>query len=236
VTVLTREDVERRVVVSERANVKANFFDEDMSGADLSGMSLVGAQLNCVNLSGANLIGVDLTGAKLFRADMSGANLAGANLTSANLANATLEGANVEGATLVDINAYFVNFRQVDMSTVNLTDARLIGARFPDSLLVNESVTGEQLAKANQRIGPTPVTAERWTIMRTAALSDDGEQLRQCARSRLVGVRMITASNVACPEDVLLRLAADARSEVRVRVTSNPSCPPSIAAIAALHG
>ncbi len=96
-----------------------HFSDNDLSGANLSGMDLtevefngsdlrevamVATDLTGVNLRGLNLAGADLqdatlSSASLFEADLSGANLSGAALDDANLVNADLSGADVTGAT-----------------------------------------------------------------------------------------------------------------------------------------
>jgi uncharacterized protein YjbI with pentapeptide repeats len=64
----------------------------DLSGADLSGAYIPGANLSGANLSGAYIPDANLTGANL-----SGANLSNANLTGANLSDADLTGTNLSG-------------------------------------------------------------------------------------------------------------------------------------------
>jgi len=93
-------------------------------GADLSGASLVSADLRNADLSGASLVGADLTDALLVGADLTGADLTAANLEStilainfsaltiqANLSGAFLNNAvglgNSLGAPLYDMNTRF---------------------------------------------------------------------------------------------------------------------------------
>ena len=77
----------------------------NLSGANLIGAILSGANLSCANLRGANLSGAilsdaDLSGANLRGADLSDANLSCANLSGANLSCANLRGANLRGAIM----------------------------------------------------------------------------------------------------------------------------------------
>ncbi len=77
----------------------------DLSGADLSGITLKSTDVNAANLSGAdlsaaNLSNTDVDGANLSGANLSGANLTGTDLSGANLTGANLNGANVTGTTL----------------------------------------------------------------------------------------------------------------------------------------
>ena len=62
--------------------------------ANLTGANLTGADLYGANLTVANLTGADLYGANLTRANLTGADLTRANLTVANLTRANLYGAN----------------------------------------------------------------------------------------------------------------------------------------------
>ena len=94
----------------------------NLSGADLSKANLSGADLIEADLSGANLIEADLSGADLIEADLSGADLSYANLTRANLTRANLSGANLSEAYLYRAN----------LTRANLSGANLSGAIMPD--------------------------------------------------------------------------------------------------------
>jgi hypothetical protein len=71
--------------------IAANLSQQDLSYANLCGANLRGANLSDTNLEGANLIGANLQGA-----DLKGANLRQANLIGADLRSADLRGANLE--------------------------------------------------------------------------------------------------------------------------------------------
>lgn len=108
---------------------------EDLHGADLSGISLNGealadcdlrsadlsqVDLRSANLKRANLAQADLVGADLSEADLSGANLSGANLTDANLVGARLKDAVLSGAIL----------RNCIVSKLSLNDAETTDVDF----------------------------------------------------------------------------------------------------------
>jgi hypothetical protein len=71
-----------------------------LTGADLSGANLTGADLIGADLYNTNLTGADLIGADLYNTDLTGADLTGADLTDANLSNANLARANLSNTTL----------------------------------------------------------------------------------------------------------------------------------------
>ncbi len=73
-----------------------------LSGADLRGAVLRGADLSRADLSGADLRGAVLRGADLSRADLSGADLRGADLRGAVLSRAVLSGADLRGVPLIE--------------------------------------------------------------------------------------------------------------------------------------
>jgi hypothetical protein len=92
---------------------RANLSGADLSGADLFGANLSGADLFGANLSGANLSGADLSGANLSGAYLSGADLFGANLSRAYLSGANLSGAYLNLTKISDteylVKTFFIN-------------------------------------------------------------------------------------------------------------------------------
>ncbi|RQO43181.1 hypothetical protein DBV14_26190 [Variovorax sp. KBW07] len=91
------------------------FTGWDLSGANLAGLDLKGAQLGEALLENANLTGTELGGA-----DLHGAVLAHATLQSTQLDGANLQGANLGGARLSK-----VNFAGADLGGATFDDARL---------------------------------------------------------------------------------------------------------------
>jgi uncharacterized protein YjbI with pentapeptide repeats len=91
----------------------ADLEHASLSGADLSGDDLQGAELAYSTLAGADLSGDTMTQAVVNLADLAGANLTGVNLTDAEAYSA-----NLTDTTLTDAN----------FTSVELTDASLDGA------------------------------------------------------------------------------------------------------------
>lgn len=94
----------------------------DLTGVDLRGAHLIGADLRQANLTGADLEGVNLEGADLTKANLTGANLTGAFLTNASLVSADLDNANLTQAQL-----YFVDVTDASLDNLNLAEATIVG-------------------------------------------------------------------------------------------------------------
>ena len=99
--------------------------DVDLSGKDVTGTVLIGANLKNANLAdvdflrgpdlsgtiltGANLANTHLVDADLSGKDLSGTNLSGADLRNADLSGTILTGANLQGADLRNAILYCIN-------------------------------------------------------------------------------------------------------------------------------
>ncbi len=145
----------------------------DLSGANLSGASLIQAELGGANLSGANFATSVLTGANLAGADLTGAGVAFANLGGADLRGATLTGIGGQlavppsllpvgyriandyivgpgvflgSANLAGENLSSLDLSNVDLTSANLTGADLTGALLAGADLLNADLTGALLA------------------------------------------------------------------------------------------
>ena len=81
------------------------------SGADLSGADLSYINLIRADLSGAKLCGADLSYTNLIRADLIRADLGYANLSDADLSYANLSDANLSGVNLSDANLSYANLK-----------------------------------------------------------------------------------------------------------------------------
>lgn len=105
-------------------NMKANFSNQDLSYANLSGAYLHGADFSGANLRYAYLCGAYLRNADLSRADLSDAHLCGANLRNADLRGADLCDANLSGTDIrgADIGG-------ADIRGANLSNADLSGTK-----------------------------------------------------------------------------------------------------------
>ena len=107
-----------------------------------------------VSLSGANLYGVDLSGANLSHADLygvdlSGANLSHADLTGANLSGASLSGSSLSRADLRDACLCHTNLSDVNLTRANLSRANLYRAKLSGASLYRADLTGANLSRAD---------------------------------------------------------------------------------------
>ena len=133
----------------------------DLSGANLRGAKLSGADLREAILVGANLSGANLSGAYLMRALLADADLYEANLTKANLreailvgadfSRAKLSGANLVGAYLSEPNLSGANLRGADLSGAYLRGADLRGADLREAYLREANLRGADLREADLR-------------------------------------------------------------------------------------
>ena len=118
--------------------VRANFWNADLSGADLRYADLRGACLWNANLWGANLGcanlgGADLRDANLWNADLRGANLGGADLNDADLSSAFLRGADLRYASLGCADLRYADLRDANLKYAILEGANLGGADLCDA-------------------------------------------------------------------------------------------------------
>jgi uncharacterized protein YjbI with pentapeptide repeats len=130
------------------------------SGPHLAGQTLTAAQvskystgqLRCANLTGATLSGlsliqVDLTGtllqnANLQHTDLTQATLDGANFSHANLSNATLDQASAHGADFQSANLSGASLTQTDLTGANLDGTKLSGTGFTQATLDRATFAG----------------------------------------------------------------------------------------------
>ncbi len=131
-----------------------NLTNANLHEADLRFANLSGAILSKVNFRYANLSGTTLSGANLSGANLSGAQLSGANLSDATLNEADLSGANLNGAYLSEAdlsNAYlrYATLSEVDLSEADLSRATLSGANFRDATLSNADLIQANLQEAD---------------------------------------------------------------------------------------
>ena len=137
-------------------HMRANLYNEYLSGANLRGADLIGANLSGADLIGADLIGANLRGADLIGADLIGAKLRGAYLSDANLRGADLSDANLRGADLSGADLIGANLSWVKLSGANLSGANLSGNdRFRLGKVLDEPLTGYK--KTNEGV---VITAE----------------------------------------------------------------------------
>jgi uncharacterized protein YjbI with pentapeptide repeats len=119
----------------DNPDVKIDFSDAELMGANFRSAEIRGADFTIPNLINAdfNFNGADLRAAKLNEANLSGANLSetdlrGANLNGANLAYADLRAAKLNEAVLVRVNLGSANLNEADFGDANLSFSDLTNA------------------------------------------------------------------------------------------------------------
>ncbi|MDP2312573.1 MAG: pentapeptide repeat-containing protein [Pseudomonadota bacterium] len=119
------------------ARVTLDFF-----AADLSGLSLVGADLSGANMEKADLSGADLTGAVLAKANLCGADLTGATLDKCVAIRARLREAYLGDARANGAEFSGADFTEADLTGFTCEQGRFAGARFKDAVLTRAVLPG----------------------------------------------------------------------------------------------
>ena len=128
------------------------------SGPDLAGRHLTSSDLSRYSSSSglkcANLTGADLSGLSLAQVDFTGAVLRGANLQHADLSQATLDQADLSGADLSDARMIQVSAKDAKLAGAklghaDLTQADLTGADLAKANLSGTTFTQATLDQAN---------------------------------------------------------------------------------------
>ncbi len=123
--------------------------DIDLSGANLAGVYLCGADLSDSNLANADLSNVDLSAANLKNARLRKANLSWANLSGADLRNADAQEANLQWATLCRTNLSEINLSGAKLNRGNASKANLSRAILQGVDLGWANLSGANMNRAN---------------------------------------------------------------------------------------
>ena len=123
--------------------------EQDLSGADLTGLNLRNDKFNGRNFSFAKLFNTDLTASDLRRADFTSADLRLAKLESAKLSNAFLDDANLYNADMTGAYMIDAKLRGANLKNANLAEADLYGADLRGADLTNANLTDADLRDAN---------------------------------------------------------------------------------------
>jgi len=128
----------------------------NLSGADLTGMTLIAIDFSFTNLAGANLSGTSLAWSSLQGADLTDADLSDADLDEALLDHADLTGANLTGANLASVFLHGTN-----LTDANFSNACLMGAELFGATLDGTNLSGANLfdAEFSDDIDPEQMTA-----------------------------------------------------------------------------
>jgi uncharacterized protein YjbI with pentapeptide repeats len=137
---------DKQIINLSGANLSgASLMRADLRGVDLSGASLMRANLASANLREADLLKANLSGADLFQADLRGADLSRALLFEADLRGASLFGADLRGASM----------REAWLNKAELASALLFEADLRGAVLFEANITQEQWEQAKSLKGAT---------------------------------------------------------------------------------
>ena len=128
----------------------------ELSGRNLTGWTLAGANYSEARLDYSVMRGVQATAVNFEHADLTGADMRGAVLTNARLADAIFAGtrlqeAQASGADLRRALLHGASLQEAVMIGANFEDAELIIARLEDADLSSANFEGAMLDRANLR-------------------------------------------------------------------------------------
>lgn len=143
----TREKVEKH------AGEKGSFDEQDLSGLDLSGLTLSNLSFVEADLAGTNFSNAKLDGAVLTEARMSEANFSGADLSGADLAETTCSRANFDSAvmnevTLEGADAANATFRGTEFKALLVKNAILTETTIEGSTIDGWNANGADFSQA----------------------------------------------------------------------------------------
>lgn len=116
---------------------------------DLTGVSLINAQLENANFNGATLFETNFSNATLNRTKLNGAHLGQVSLNRAHLREAELVRANLTQASLVRARLDFANLNYSTLADSKLTQADFTGAKLKEAKLCNADLTNTIFKDAN---------------------------------------------------------------------------------------
>jgi uncharacterized protein YjbI with pentapeptide repeats len=120
----------------------------NLSGADLSDLSLVQIDFTGANMRSANLQDADLTQATLSHANLSGANLSRATMIQVTAQDASFIEADLSYAKMGQVQAPGAHFHGADLSHADLGQADLVGADLSGATLTGTSFVEAELGQA----------------------------------------------------------------------------------------
>ena len=177
-------------------NMKADFFNQDLSDANLRG-----ADLSRADFCGANLCGADLSDADLSDAVLSGTHLRNADLSDANLSGAVLSGAVLSNANLSYANLRYANLRYVNLRYANLSDADLRYANLCDTNLSDANLCGADLSDTD--LSDANLCDANLSDANLCDANLSGADIRgaNLSNANLLGTKNMMYIPMACPEE-----------------------------------
>lgn len=126
----------------------------NLSGADLSGLSMENARMSYGTFNRANLSGTNLNGADMSLASMAGVNLSRTQLYGTNMCGAYMIGANLDMASLKKVNMREANLNTASMKKCRVSEtilyrASLQAACMDGSVFKNCKMCGADLSNTS---------------------------------------------------------------------------------------
>ncbi|MFZ1984846.1 MAG: DUF2169 domain-containing protein, partial [Desulfatitalea sp.] len=158
--------------------------DQDLTGADFSGMVLEKTNFQSARLAGARFVRARLAGADFSQADLEGANFQGADLRKArfnfaDLSQASFQGAKMAGADLSDAVLTGANLREADLTKARLLRAQLGQADLGGCVLKSADLEQADLSQAQ-------MPGANLTKARLAFAVLEGADLTRCVARQAV--------------------------------------------------
>jgi uncharacterized protein YjbI with pentapeptide repeats len=119
--------------------IESDLSNFDMSFLDLSGVTIIDANLTNTSFRGSEFVFSDLSGSDLSTSDMTGVTLLASDLSFTSIPNAQFS----------QINAKHVTLDNANLTGADLSFADFVGARFVNADLTGANLTGTKLQFAN---------------------------------------------------------------------------------------
>jgi uncharacterized protein YjbI with pentapeptide repeats len=158
--------------------------DQDLTGADFSGMVLEKTNFQSARLAGARFVRARLAGANFSQADLAGADFSGADLRGArfnfaDLSQARFQNARMVGADLSDAVLIGANLREADLTKAHLLRAQLEQADLGGCVLKSADLEQADLSQAR-------MPGANLTKARLAFAVLEGADLTRCVARQAV--------------------------------------------------
>jgi len=170
-----------------------------LTGIQLGGADLAGADLKQAWIPEAYLVGADLSSAELDEANLARANLTGAilntaTLTNTNLIGAVLNDASLEWAELPNAILDGATLTKSNLTKANLTEAVLLeGANLAEANLTGANLTEANLSEANLRdVNFTDANLSGADLTGAHLSGSNPEAAKSLAGTRMYGISGLT--------------------------------------------
>ncbi len=181
-----------------------SFADADLSGANLANTTITNSNFTNADLTGANLNGADISDGTATGANFTNANATGAtftnfeftntDLTNATFTNATFTNSSLGGSTLIDAKLNGLTLVNSDLNTVNATRATFVGAQLTGAAMADATFTSANFT--NAKLTATDLARSNFTsaMLTNTLLDSSGIQDTIITSATMTGADMWAAS------------------------------------------